>query len=161
MYYRPGPIVHSYYYYNNVKLSRFAQQSPYNLQVPKNTTMRKIEANMLEAIRWTDKSKAGSIFKADNTEVEFQHLGIFGTFGYKRQILIKLHGNLIAKIEDVYKGVVTLYTQGWRTSTTKSRLNAILSHFLPEYGIYQQNRVWYVSKGNERYMEFYEGVTLN
>ena len=123
--------------------------------------MRKIEANMLEAIRWTDKSKAGSIFKADNTEVEFSHLGIFGTFGYKRQILIRLHGNLIAKIDDVYKGVVTLYSQGWRTPTTKSRFNAILSHFLPEYGIYQQNRVWYVSKGNERYMEFYEGVTLN
>jgi hypothetical protein len=123
--------------------------------------MRKIEAKMIESIRWADRSKAGRIFKADNTEVEFSHHGIHGTFGYQRYILIKLHGNLIAKIEDVYKGIVTLYTQGWHTNTTKSRINAILSHFLPEYGVYQQDRVWYIAKNHERYIEFHEGVTLS
>ena len=123
--------------------------------------MRKIETQMIESIRFADKSKAGTIFKADNTEVILSHLGIYGTFGYKCIILIKLHGNLIATIEDAYRGVVTLYTQGWRTATTKSRINVILSHFLPEYGVYQHNRVWYIAKNQDRYMEFYEGVALN
>ena len=122
--------------------------------------MRKIESNMMESIRWADRSAAGRIFKLDNTEAELSHTGIFGTFGYDRHILIKLHGNLIAKIEDVYHGAITLYTQGYHTKTTKSRINAILDHFAPKYGIYQHNYVWYISKQNERYMEFYDGVTI-
>ena len=123
--------------------------------------MRKIEAKMIESIRFADKSKAGTIFKADNTEVILSHPGIYGTFGYRCIIQIKLHGNLIATIEDAYKGMVTLYTQGWRTPTTKSRFNAILSHFLPEYRVYQHDRAWYISKNTDRYVEFYEGVALN
>ena len=39
MYYRPGPLVRLYYCYNIVKLRRFAQQRPYNLQVPSTPTM--------------------------------------------------------------------------------------------------------------------------
>ena len=123
--------------------------------------MRKIETQMIESIRFADKSKAGTIFKADNTEVILSHFGIYGTYGYKCHIMIKLHGNLIAMIEDAYRGAVTLYTQGWRTPTTKSRFNAILSHFLPEYRVYQHDRAWYISKNTDRYMEFYEGATLN
>ena len=35
MYYRPGPLVQTYYCYNIVKLSRFGPPRLYNLRVPK------------------------------------------------------------------------------------------------------------------------------
>ena len=42
MYYRPGPLVQTYYCYNIVKLSRFGPPRPYNLEVPKETTPMKV-----------------------------------------------------------------------------------------------------------------------
>jgi len=37
MYYRPGPIVHSYYCYNIVKSQRFGRDWQYNLRVLKDS----------------------------------------------------------------------------------------------------------------------------
>jgi capsule polysaccharide export protein KpsE/RkpR len=51
-----------------------------------------------------------------------------------------LHKNRIAKLE--VGGKLTLSSCGWRTATTKSRLNAILDH--TKYRIYQENYVWYL-----------------
>lgn len=54
-----------------------------------------------------------------------------------------LHGNLIASMKD---GVLFISNCGWKTNTTKERLNGILSQFnLPK--ISQKHFVWYY--GNE------------
>jgi hypothetical protein len=54
------------------------------------------------------------------------------------------------------KGTITLFDGGYRTTTTKDRLNK----FLPTgYGVYQAKKVWYLST-NFVDDEFYNGITL-
>jgi hypothetical protein len=55
-----------------------------------------------------------------------------------------LHNNLIAEyIKEPYK-TVNLYDAGWRTNTTKSRLNALLDWYVPGTRIHQKNYQWFV-----------------
>lgn len=51
-----------------------------------------------------------------------------------------LHGSLVAIVGPEY---VKVSSCGWRTSTTKSRLNAILGHFC-NVRINQKDFVWYL-----------------
>jgi hypothetical protein len=89
--------------------------------------MRKIEALMNKAIQSEKDWKSG------NTEVQ-THSDI---------IKVYLHGNLITEIDQTF---LTLYDGGgWRSSTTKSRLNAILHNHGNGEGIYQKNHQWFVS----------------
>ena len=55
---------------------------------------------------------------------------------------VRLHGNLIAEIGDNF---IRLFDGGWQTTTTKSRLNAILSEH-GEQGdcVFQKNFEWFV-----------------
>ena len=55
----------------------------------------------------------------------------------------RLWDTVIARVEDKY---VYIYTHGWLTNTTKSRLNAILGHYCDIY-VYQKNYIWYVVDG--------------
>ena len=56
-------------------------------------------------------------------------------------VTVYLHNNAIARWQ-ADKGVLTISNCGWETSTTKSRLNAILDAF--NLGrIYQSKFVWY------------------
>ena len=89
--------------------------------------MRKIEEEMITAI------KEARPYKKDNTKVTYD-LG-------NNQVVIHLHGNLIAYVDnDVFN--LYLSDAGYRTKTTKSRLNAILS--LYDLGkIYSKNCQWY------------------
>ena len=95
--------------------------------------MRKIEEEMVTAI------KEARPYKKDNTEVTYD-LG-------NNQVVIRLHGNLIAYIDnDVFN--LYLSDAGYRTKTTKSRLNAILS--LYDLGkIYSKSRKWYLKTDDE------------
>ena len=52
-----------------------------------------------------------------------------------------LHGNKIASLS---KNILSLTDCGWQTSTTKERLNGILSTFLLPFSLYQENFVWYL-----------------
>jgi hypothetical protein len=56
---------------------------------------------------------------------------------------MRLHGNLIAKIEpDTRK--LKISNAGWPSNTTKERLNGILNRIqAPGLGIYQENFQWY------------------
>ena len=56
---------------------------------------------------------------------------------------VYLHGNLIATI-DKYR--VEIYDGGWRTNTTKSRLNAIINGLCDGYnqGVYQHKFEWFI-----------------
>lgn len=90
--------------------------------------MRKTEARMIQAIRQAIGSadKAGRIMKCGNTEVTQSHHGIANTPGYQRIISVKLHGNEIAAIRPA-EGTVWVSDCGWKTVTTKSRLNAVIA----------------------------------
>jgi hypothetical protein len=87
--------------------------------------MRKIEKQMNEAIT------ASKDWRLDNTEVTNED-GVS---------IVKLHGNKIAEVGDTF---IKLYDGGWRTVTTKSRLNAILSvHGCNFDGVFQKKGEWF------------------
>lgn len=91
--------------------------------------MRKIEQQMCDAIA---DNKA---WRSGNTEVALGSDGVSYVF---------LHSNLIAEVDD---DTVTVYDGGWRTVTTKSRLNAICSRFcVAGEGVCQRKGEWYIHK---------------
>lgn len=100
--------------------------------------MRKIEKEMQNALRnkvnW---SKSNTTVFNDNEGNQF----------------VTLHGNLIATISNF--GDIKLSSCGWQTTTTKSRLNAILDTFLSGIGIFQKNFEWFI--GGD---DFFDGYTI-
>jgi hypothetical protein len=107
---------------------------------------RIIEQNMIRAINYECN------WRKDNTEVVVIPQGIRGTFSYQKEIQVKLHGHLIARIFPGDRMILS--SCGWETKTTKSRLNSILHHYNLN-GIYQENFVWYIGdKVFEDNMEF-------
>ena len=89
--------------------------------------MRKIESQMNAAI------SAGADWKSANTAVVNED-------GVSK---VLLHGNKIAEVGDSF---IRLFDGGWQSTTTKSRLNAILRvHGLPGEGIFQKKFEWFVT----------------
>ena len=70
---------------------------------------------------------------------------------------VYLHGNHIATIGETF---VELYTCGYHTNTTKSRLNAILKEHGNGARVYQKDFEWFVSD-NGNTVPFTEGMILN
>jgi hypothetical protein len=107
--------------------------------------MRVIERQMNDAIT-TSKD-----WKNSNTEV---------TYSPERDAsYVMLHGNHIATIGDTF---IELYTCGYKTNTTKSRLNAILQEHGNGARIFQQNFEWVVvDVDNNQPIPFTEGMVLN
>ncbi len=86
-------------------------------------------------------------WKKDNTQV----VNIEGVS------FVYLYNNLIAMVGDTW---LELFDGGWKTNTTKSRLNAILrEHGNGEY-VFQSNFEWivYTNEGN---VPFNDGIKLN
>ena len=97
--------------------------------------MRKIEIELSNAI------KNKSYFCKSNMSININN----------GNIDIYLYSTKIAYVTGNY---IYLYSGGWRSSTTKSRLNTILDTFnLPK--ITQKNFIWYI--GEE---EFYDGISF-
>jgi hypothetical protein len=99
--------------------------------------MRAIEHDMIAAIKCRDS------FNKDNTQV----VQCTETCTAK----VSLFKNTIAVIS-YYKGTITLDDCGYRTNTTKSRLNALLDMLTcvgGGQGIYQKAGVWYWREGEE------------
>lgn len=91
--------------------------------------MRRIEQQMLEAIRNRKN------FKRENTQVVWLDRSFLSVYLFDNCIC---EGN-----PDL--GWITVSDCGWRTSTTKSRLNAVLSHY--KLGrINQSKNVWYFNE---------------
>ncbi len=88
--------------------------------------MRAIERTMLDAI---DQKKSWML---DNTQVYVDLNG---------DVIVKLFGNVIATITD---DMLTVTDASWRSTTTKSRLNAILNHFNINAIIYQRKHQWHI-----------------
>ena len=97
--------------------------------------MRKIESLMIQAI------KDGRDWKSSNTQVITDRI-----------CLVYLHNNLIAKYDYCNK-TLSISNAGWRTNTTKSRLNAIINEFLDgtKNGVYQKDHCWYVTDHGRDY----------
>jgi len=92
--------------------------------------MRKIEQQMIKAIEQNLNWQSG------NTAVVFDDS--------TRVSKVYLHGNKIAEISD---DAVQIFDGGYRSATTKSRLNAILREYAIEGEcVYQKNFQWFVDK---------------
>ena len=105
---------------------------------------RKIEALMNAAIL------NRKDWKSANTRVEYEQGNCISR--------VYLHGNKIAEVGDNF---IRLFDGGWRSVTTKSRLNAILrGNGNGTEGVYQRNHQWYISHdGIEE--EFVSGMILS
>lgn len=121
--------------------------------------MRKIEQQMIAAIRGclSDPGFSGCYWRNANTCVWQQHCGIHGTPSYSRTIEVILHNTVIALIES---SRISLYTGGWQTVTTRSRINAILREFCPDWSVCQhRHALWLVDRHDQRH-EWSEGRCL-
>lgn len=104
--------------------------------------MRKIEQLMNTAIKngtnWTRANT--SVTNADGVSTVY------------------LHGNKIAEVGDAF---VRVFDGGWRTNTTKSRLNAIINEFCCAYtdGVYQHQFEWFITD-NKVIKQFVNGYTF-
>jgi len=108
--------------------------------------MRKIERQMNTAIATLED---GQQWKNANTMVA-THNGVCHVF---------LHGN---KIAEVGEGFIVLMDGGWQSTTTKSRLNAILAeNGLPGECVFQKNFEWNVRLTDGTTIPFFSGMRLN
>ena len=107
--------------------------------------MRKIEREMIQAIidlkgkpnslwnQYQGWSKANTLVRRGRNDVTDPCSEVY------------LHGNHIATYFD--DGRLKINHQGWRTNTTKSRLNALIKHVLGDMsGIYQKNFNWFMKQ---------------
>ena len=106
--------------------------------------MRKIEQQMNSAIRYRQ-NWAGS-----NTMVRVS----------REVVEVFLHGNHIASV-DTATNDLTLFDGGWRSNTTKSRLNALLNEFIPSMRVNQKNWAWFLSDDLDgSVVPFISGMTV-
>jgi hypothetical protein len=120
--------------------------------------MRKIERQTVSAVRdlLGRADFSGQFWKSGNMSVIQTHHGIAHTPVYERTIEIRLHDNLICKIFPSGK-VMDLSDCGWKSTTTKSRLNVILDEFAPGYGIFQKNFDWFFQTSQTSEAEEWRG----
>ena len=108
--------------------------------------MRKIEAAMVMAVRsCINGCEKG--WRSGNTSVDVEHEGIHGTPGYQRDVVVRLHGNEIARFDSALSHArecrgLRITDAGWQTATTKSRLNALLACFYEGQAIRQVKGQW-------------------
>tara|TARA_R100000005_G_scaffold85553_1_gene54061 strand:- start:101 stop:403 length:303 start_codon:yes stop_codon:yes gene_type:complete len=72
--------------------------------------------------------------------------------------VVRLHGNKIAEVTD---NDMTIFDGGWQTTTTKSRLNALINEFCNGVtdGVFQKNFQWFIRDNNET-VDFENGYTF-
>ena len=90
--------------------------------------MRKIEQAMNRAIL------ARKNWSSGNTAVSYEE--------GNRASTVRLHGHKIAEVGDTW---LKLWDAGWQTTTTKSRLNAILAEHGTGERIFQKDYEWFIS----------------
>jgi hypothetical protein len=111
--------------------------------------MRAIEIQMNKAIQ------ACINFKKGNTKVLSNR---DNSLTVSEISMVYLHGNLIAMVGDTW---IRLFDGGWRTATTKSRLNAILSAHGNGERIYQKDFTWYLAQPGKDPIPFHNGIRLD
>ena len=106
--------------------------------------MRKIESQMCAAVQ------KNINWQSANTSVHFNEET--GTS------IVRLHGNKIAEVTD---NDMTIFDGGWQTTTTKSRLNALINEFCNGVtdGVFQKNYEWFIRDNNVT-VDFENGYTF-
>ena len=100
--------------------------------------MRKIERQMLHAV-----NTPGKDWRNSNTSVSWSDDDQF--------VEVRLHGHIIASV-NWRTNTLCISDCGWQTSTTKSRLNALLGDLTPgRAGIYQRNYQWFLDRGHKEH----------
>jgi hypothetical protein len=102
---------------------------------------RKIEKEMNRAI------STETDWKKDNTQV----VNIEGVS------FVYLYNNLIAMVGDTW---LELFDGGWKTNTTKARLNSILQEHGAGERVYQKNFEWFISTKDGE-VPFGNGIKLD
>ena len=103
--------------------------------------MRKIEIQMNQAVQ------SGKDFSLANTSVH-HHEGV---------AIVRLHGSKIAEVGDDF---ITLFDGGYQSTTTKSRLNALMAEFCsPGECVFQKAYQWFI-KANGVTVPFETGMTI-
>ena len=106
--------------------------------------MRKIESQMCAAVQ------KNINWQSANTSVHFdEESGVS---------VVRLHGNKIAEVTD---NDMTIFDGGWQTTTTKSRLNALINEFCNGVtdGVFQKNYQWFIMD-NKEVKDFENGYTF-
>lgn len=103
--------------------------------------MRKIERQLINAI-----NTPGKHLRSGNTQVRWSDDQAF--------VEVLLHGHIIASINFKTCALV-ISACGWETSTTKSRLNAILSDLVPGARIFAKSFEWFLTY-NDKTVAFSE-----
>ena len=95
--------------------------------------MRKIETQMNAALANNQNWQSG------NTSVHFNE--------ENGESIVRLHGNKIAVLGDDF---LQIFDGGWQTTTTKSRLNAIIDRFCNSAtdGVFQSKFEWFIKDNN-------------
>ena len=95
--------------------------------------MRLIERQSIDAI------KQGKDWRKDDTKV----VHFYNDKEYPVVTSVFLHGNKIAEIDAT---TVEIYDGGWQSTTTKSRLNALINGLCDGYNqsIYQKKFEWFI-----------------
>ena len=103
---------------------------------------RKIEIAMCSAVQ------SGKDFHKANTSVSHNE-GV---------AVVRLHGNKIAEVGDDF---ITLFDGGWQTTTTKSRINALLAEFGHDgERVFAKAFNWFVQQDGGP-VPFFSGMRLN
>ena len=110
-----------------------------------------IEMEMNCAVAWKKNWRSG------NTQVSFLHS--------VNVSVVYLFDN---KIAEVYNDSLRIFDGGWKTKTTKSRLNALIYNFCnerPDYrppyepAVFQKNYEWFITNNNQQ-VSFTNGFTF-
>ena len=103
---------------------------------------RKIEIAMCSAVQ------SGTNFSQANTSVS-HHEGV---------AVVRLHGSKIAEVGDDF---MTLFDGGFQSTTTKSRLNALLAEFGHDgERVFQKAFQWFIQQEGGP-VPFFSGMRLN
>lgn len=81
-----------------------------------------------------------------------------GLDGEKGALCVYYHKTCIVQAFD--DGRVRLHSGGWRTVTTKRKMNQAAHQFDLGYGVYQRAGDWYVTKRDGSTVDFHDGMTL-
>lgn len=71
--------------------------------------------------------------------------------------VVRLHSTDVVKFNNSF---IVLNSGGWRTATTKARMNQASQEFGLGFYVYQKDYRWYVKQGNDTAVEFSDGMAL-
>lgn len=72
---------------------------------------------------------------------------------------VTYHSTVVVQFDD---RTVTLNSGGWRSLTTKTRMNQAARQFDLGYYVYQRDHLWYVALPNDgEHVAFYDGISFD